>query len=176
MTKFPRRTKPKVELLPVAGRELQQSRELPTEEILRLLDKESARWQSEMEQALEQGNTPAAQCALGGKRACQELKGELGILARAVRLAQRETEDIEAEDLLFEPWFRSRDVADAIRRHQTGTDRKRWTLYYDQHSCLSCKKQKLAHGGKGFCSACRGVVQKRIKAISQELEEERNNR
>jgi hypothetical protein len=170
---------PGTEIVPIARGRLARARAdewltagIPANEILRLLDREAARWQQETDAALEKGDMATAQQGLGGKRACQELRGEVETLARTLALAHAEVEETNRDEMLFEPWFRSRELTHEIRRLQTGTDRKRWTVHFDKWGCLNCHRKDVPHGGNGFCGICRVRTLERLKKISQRLNEQ----
>jgi len=73
------------------------------------------------------------------------------------------------EDLIFEPFFRSRQVSFAIWRLQSVPEMKKWSVYYERHGCYHCGKSERPHASCGVCSACRQWTQKELMGIVQEL-------
>jgi hypothetical protein len=73
------------------------------------------------------------------------------------------------DDFVFEPFFRTRQVAYEIRRLQTVPERKKWGIFFERHGCLSCHKQDQPHASNGLCRACHGLVFRQLKQIVSEL-------
>lgn len=73
------------------------------------------------------------------------------------------------EDFVFEPFFRTRKVAFAIRRLQTVPEQRKWGIYFERHGCLHCHRTDLQHGGIGMCANCRAKIQKHLEAIIREM-------
>lgn len=71
---------------------------------------------------------------------------------------------------LLEPWFRSRQESNEIRRTKTMPELRKWPAYYDRWGCLCCKKKKTPHCALGFCQACYLRVSQRIKEILEDME------
>jgi hypothetical protein len=87
---------------------------------------------------------------------------------------QRVAEILAARDeFIFEPFFRSRQVAYELRRLQTVPERKKWSVYFERYGCLYCQRQDQPHGTNGFCGACHCRVTQRLKEIVSELMQER---
>lgn len=85
------------------------------------------------------------------------------VLATVARLSPEELK-------LFEPWFRSRQESNEIRRTKTVPELHRWRAYYDHYGCLMCGKNKRMHYGLGFCQPCRETVARRLKEILEDME------
>jgi hypothetical protein len=73
------------------------------------------------------------------------------------------------DDFVFEPFFRTRQVAYEIRRLQTVPERKKWGIFFERHGCLSCHKQDQPHASNGLCNACHSQVFQVLKQIVSEL-------
>jgi hypothetical protein len=86
-------------------------------------------------------------------------------------LVQQRVAEIFAErdGFIFEPFFRTRQVAYEIRRLQTVPERKKWGIFFERHGCLSCQKQDQPHASNGLCNACHGRAFKQLKEIVTEL-------
>jgi hypothetical protein len=83
----------------------------------------------------------------------------------AEALAQREA-------AVFEPFFRSRQVAYELRRLQSAPERKKWSVYYERHGCQQCKRADLIHAGNGYCPRCYSRMGQILKGIIRELSEQ----
>jgi hypothetical protein len=73
------------------------------------------------------------------------------------------------EDFVFEPFFRSRQVAYELKRLQTVPERKKWGIFFERHGCLSCHKQDQPHASSGLCNVCHSHVFRKLKQIVSEL-------
>jgi hypothetical protein len=83
----------------------------------------------------------------------------------AEALAQREA-------VVFEPFFRSRQVAYELRRLQSAPERRKWSVYYERHGCQQCKRADLIHAGNGYCPRCYSRMGQILKGIIRELSEQ----
>ena len=72
------------------------------------------------------------------------------------RLVQQKVAEIMADRdaFVFEPFFRSRQIAYELRRLQTVPEQRKWTVYFERYGCLICETQKRIHVGNGMCNAC----------------------
>lgn len=61
----------------------------------------------------------------------------------------------DRERALFEPWFRSRAVAEALKRLQTVPEQRKWAHFYEKRGCFRCGSKKRPHTGSGLCGHCR---------------------
>ena len=91
--------------------------------------------------------------------------------AKLERLVQQKVaETLAARELfVFEPFFRTRQVAYEIRRLQTVPELKKWSVYYDRYGCLFCKEQTLPHASHGFCRRCLSRVSSQLNEIIRDL-------
>jgi len=76
------------------------------------------------------------------------------------------------EAAVFEPFFRSRQVAYELRRLQSVPEQKKWRVYYERHGCQQCKCADLIHAGNGYCPRCYSHMCRILKGIIQELSED----
>jgi hypothetical protein len=83
----------------------------------------------------------------------------------AEALAQREA-------VVFEPFFRSRQVAYELRRLQSVPEQKKWSVYFERHGCQQCKRADLIHAGNGYCPRCYSRMGQILKGIIRELSEQ----
>ena len=80
------------------------------------------------------------------------------------------------DDLVFEPFFRTRQAANEIKRLQTVPERKKWSLWFERYGCLSCHKQDQPHGSTGLCTTCHVRIYQQLKQIVSELNREPTGR
>lgn len=77
------------------------------------------------------------------------------------------------EQFLFEPFFRERQTAYALKRLQNVSERRTWKIYYARFGCLICETTERIHGGCGMCSRCYCNTLGRLKQIrGEEIREE----
>ena len=101
----------------------------------------------------------------------------------ADRLAQRSSTQTSAEkqkplaelseEVLLEPWFLPKEIADEILRLLPLPHRQRWARYFEKWGCLMCARKDVIHGSKGFCNRCRVLIQERLKTAIKQAEQER---
>jgi hypothetical protein len=104
----------------------------------------------------------------------EQRRGQINMEMLDALVQKRVAEIVTArDDFVFEPFFRSRQVAYELKRLQTVPERKKWGIFFERHGCLSCHKQDQPHASKGFCRACHGRVFKQLKEIVTELMQER---
>lgn len=107
-------------------------------------------------------------------------------------MVEREVAELlfNREAMLFEPFFRSKKIADEIRRLQTVPEWQKWGRYFDKWGCLICeqiqryltdllarddirqavvdtiealKKSTVLHGADGMCPRCYERTSERLK-------------
>jgi hypothetical protein len=85
-------------------------------------------------------------------------------------LVQHKVAEIMADRdcVVFEPFFRSRRIADELRRLQTMPERRKWSVYYERYGCLICETQKRMHVGNGMCARCYARTFNTLKQIIAE--------
>jgi hypothetical protein len=90
------------------------------------------------------------------------------------KLVQQQVAEVLAqrEAAVFEPFFRSRQVAYELRRLQSVPERKKWNVYYQRHGCQQCKRADLIHAGNGYCPRCYSRMGQILKGIIRELSEQ----
>ena len=71
-------------------------------------------------------------------------------------LVEREVAEIlhKRDAFIFEPFFRTKKVADEIRRLQTIPEWKRWGRRFIKYGCLDCKTRDANHVGCVLCEKC----------------------
>ena len=60
----------------------------------------------------------------------------------------------KTETAIFEPFFRNRQVAYALRRLQTIPEQRVHAIRYQRGGCMVCKGDDTQHGGLGMCTRC----------------------
>jgi hypothetical protein len=99
-----------------------------------------------------------------------ELARTPGMEAEIRRLAVEMAAQIVAqkEQFLFEPFFRSRQVAYELKRLQNVPEQRTWKIYYARFGCMVCETTERIHGGCGMCSTCYCNNLQRLKQIRGE--------
>src|SRR5262249_6516822 len=72
--------------------------------------------------------------------------------AEIIKLATQMAAEIVAdkEALLYEPFFRSRQVAYELKRLQLVSDQRKWMIYFQRFGCLVCESMERIHVGCGM--------------------------
>jgi len=70
----------------------------------------------------------------------------------------------------FDPFFRPREEANAIRREQTPSQRNRWALYYGRYGCLLCGAKDQLYDSDGMCHRCRMRILHRLSRLAGDQE------
>ena len=122
--------------------------------------------------ALARGDMSGAQIELGAKQVLESVS-RMMVATRTPVILETETSQ---EDLRFQPWFLTREAANAIRSLQTMAEKLKWPKYYEKHGCVRCGKNKTPHGSNGFCAKCRMFVASKLQLIINEIEKERRER
>jgi hypothetical protein len=94
----------------------------------------------------------------------EDVDSESELLARLVK--QQIAEILAQKDkLIFEPFFRSQQVACELQRLLTVPERRKWSAYFDRWGCLRCKTKNKTHAGCGFCGTCKALILYRLDSI-----------
>src|SRR5579863_10118695 len=92
------------------------------------------------------------------------------VIERLIEKKLAEMKERSTAETLFEPFFRSKAIADEIRRHQTITEQQKWSLYYEKFGCLICQTRNRPHDALGMCDRCYQRIHGRLKALLKEAE------
>jgi hypothetical protein len=86
------------------------------------------------------------------------------------RLVQEKVAEIMADrdTIVFEPFFRSRQVAYELKRLQTVPERHKWSVYFERYGCLICETHERIHVGNGMCNRCYNRTRSTLKQIVAE--------
>ena len=73
------------------------------------------------------------------------------------RLVQERVAEIMAERdaVVFEPFFRSRQVAYELKRLQSVPEQRKFSVAFERYGCIICETRKAIHAGNGMCANCR---------------------
>jgi hypothetical protein len=83
------------------------------------------------------------------------------------RLVQEKVAEIlhARDEFMFEPFFRSRQIAYELKRLQTVTEQNKWQVYFQRFGCLRCGTRERIHVGAGCCDRCYPETYNRLKQI-----------
>jgi len=68
----------------------------------------------------------------------------------------------EIDDVLLQPWFLPKRIADAIRGMVPGGFYKKMRYYFDDYGCMICGQESVHHSN-GMCLHCHMKVLSRVK-------------
>jgi hypothetical protein len=60
----------------------------------------------------------------------------------------------KSETAIFEPFFRNRQVAYALRRLQSIPEQRVHAVRYEQGGCMVCTRSDTPHNSLGMCTRC----------------------
>ena len=72
-------------------------------------------------------------------------------------------------DLTLEPFFRSREEVRLIRLLQSTSSLHRFSVFFERHGCLRCRRRDVRHMSNGLCEPCRRWFYYEIRKIEKEL-------
>jgi hypothetical protein len=86
------------------------------------------------------------------------------------RLVQEKVAEILADrdNFIFEPFFRSRQIAYELKRLQTMPERRKWNLFFERHGCLVCVTRERIHVANGMRARCYNRTHSTLKQIIAE--------
>jgi hypothetical protein len=99
--------------------------------------------------------------------------------AELERMIQQKVAEIMAERdaLVFEPFFRSRQVAYELKRLQTVPEQEKFSVGYERYGCMICESHATPHAGNGLCRSCRAKWFGRyVQIIAEGMKGERAQR
>jgi hypothetical protein len=72
------------------------------------------------------------------------------------RIVQQKVAEIMAERdaLVFEPFFRSRQIAFELKRLQSVPEQRKWSVSFERYGCLICETRERIHLSNGMCTQC----------------------
>jgi hypothetical protein len=85
-------------------------------------------------------------------------------------LVQEKVAEIMADRdaFVFEPFFRSRQIAYELKRLQTMPERQKWSVHFGRYGCLICGTRTRIHVGNGMCNSCYSRTFTNLKQIIAE--------
>lgn len=86
------------------------------------------------------------------------------------RLVQEKVAEIMAERdaVVFEPFFRSRQVAYELKRLQAVPEQTKFSVAFERYGCMICETRERIHAGNGLCTGCRALWFRRLAQIIAE--------
>ena len=90
------------------------------------------------------------------------------------RLVQQKVAEIlhARDEFMWEPFFRSRKIAYELKRLQTVSEQRKWSVYYQRFGCFRCETMERVHVGNGCRDRCYANALARLKQIVGELVKE----
>lgn len=86
---------------------------------------------------------------------------------------QRVAEILTSKDaFIWEPWFRTRQVANEIRRLQTVGQQRKWPRSYERRGCLVCSTKERPHASNGMCHSCHARIHNELLQDEREFARE----
>lgn len=79
----------------------------------------------------------------------------------------------DREDLILQPFFSTKKVADELRRLQTVPETRKWAFYFARWGCLICGTKRTIHCASGMCQSCKVRTTHRLKKILSEAVRDR---
>jgi hypothetical protein len=74
----------------------------------------------------------------------------------------------ERDAVVFEPFFRSRQVAYELKRLQTVPEQRKFSVAFARYGCMICETRERIHAGNGLCTTCRALWFRRLAQIISE--------
>jgi septum formation inhibitor MinC len=71
----------------------------------------------------------------------------------------------DRDAMVFEPFFRSRQVAYELKRLQSVPEQQKWSVHFGRFGCLICQTRKRIYVGNGMCNTCYGKTFNALKQI-----------
>ena len=78
---------------------------------------------------------------------------------------QKIAEMMGSGDAIFEPFFRTKQIADEIKRLETVPMQRKWTRYFEEYGCLICESKEVPHRSLGMCANCHHRTAMRLARI-----------
>jgi hypothetical protein len=86
------------------------------------------------------------------------------------RLVQQKVAEIMAERdaVIFEPFFRSRQIAYELKWLQSVPEQRKWSVSFERYGCMCCETREQIHAGNGMCNRCHALWFRRLTQIVAE--------
>lgn len=81
---------------------------------------------------------------------------------QALSTTSKSTPSSPADDVLLQPWFLPKRIADAIRGIVSPAYHARLRYYFEDYGCMICKCETIYHSN-GMCAPCFKKVLNRLK-------------
>lgn len=74
---------------------------------------------------------------------------------------------LTADELLFQPWFLSWEIAQAIRVLIPPGYQRKMRDYFDAYGCMRCNRKDAVYQSNGMCKLCAGMIRIRLRKCIQ---------
>lgn len=92
-------------------------------------------------------------------------------MARHCNQRMQRRKRLRADELLFQPWFLSFEIAQAIRVLIPPGYQRKMRDYFDSYGCMRCNREDGVYQSNGMCKLCANMIRIRLrKCIQQRLE------
>jgi hypothetical protein len=92
-------------------------------------------------------------------------------MTRQRRSKMKGRKRLTADELLFQPWFLSAEITQAIRVLIPPGYQRKMRDYFDRYGCIRCERENAVYQANGFCRLCHNMIRIRIrKCIQRRLE------
>lgn len=93
-------------------------------------------------------------------------------MARPAKGRMHRRKRLTADELLFQPWFLSSEIAQAIRVLIPPGYERKMRDYFDSYGCMRCTRIDAVYQSNGMCKRCANLIRIRLrKCIQRRLEE-----
>ena len=83
----------------------------------------------------------------------------------------RQKKRLTADELLFQPWFLSLEIAQAIRVLIPPGYQRKMRDYFDAYGCMRCNREDAVYQSNGMCKSCANTIRIRLrKCVRRRLE------
>jgi hypothetical protein len=99
------------------------------------------------------------------------IRNRIGIdKAELDRIVEKKVAEVMADRdaIVFEPFFRSRQVAYELKRLQSVPEQQKWGVSFERYGCMICGTKEKIHAGNGMCHGCRCRWFRRLAEIIAE--------
>jgi hypothetical protein len=74
----------------------------------------------------------------------------------------------DRDALVFEPFFRSRQIAYELKRLQRVPEQQKFAISFERYGCMVCETRERIHGANGMCGLCHAKWFRRLTQIIAE--------
>ena len=90
--------------------------------------------------------------------------------AELERMVDKRVAEVMADRdaFVFEPFFRSRQVAYELKRLQRVPEQQKFAVSFERYGCMICETRERIHAGNGMCGLCHAKWFRRLTQIVAE--------